>query len=346
MLYQEISEQPTAIARLLDAHLPALDDLAAWLGAHDVTSVVIAARGTSDNAARYAQYLLGVANRLPVALATPSLVTVYGVAPRYDGALVIGVSQSGQSPDIVAVLDAARQQGRPTLAITNDPGSPLARVADRVLDLHAGPEQAVAATKTYTTSLAALALVSIALDAPERRAERSAELRSVPAHVAAVLDDVGGRLAAADRYCYLQRCAVLGRGLNYGTAFEVALKVKEMTGIVADAASPSDFLHGPIATVGHDHPVILVAPDEPSLESLREVAGPLHERGAELVVISADAGLLERATVALPLASQPPAWLTPLVAVLPGQHLAAHLAALRGVDLDQPAGLHKVTRTH
>lgn len=345
LLDDELREQPEALARLLDAELPRLDDLARALGRDDVRYVVIAARGSSDNAARYAQYLFGIRNGLPVALATPSVLTVYDAEPRLDGALVIGVSQSGQSPDIVSVVESARRQGRPSVAVTNDGASPLAEQATATLPLHAGPERSVAATKTYTTSLTALALCSVALTPRAGRTGAVEELRALPGTVQQVLDGALERSGAVETLAGLEHCAVVGRGYNYSTAFEVALKIKELTGVLAEPYSPADLLHGPIAAVGAGAPVLLLAPREPSLASVRGIVGALRDRGARLVAFSDDEELLAAADLALPFAAQPAPWLTPVAAVVPGQVLAARLVTARGGDPDNPPGLQKVTRT-
>src|SRR5690242_20851037 len=158
-LEDELAEQPNALARLIERQRAMARAVAAVLSRDDVNYILIASRGSSSNAARYAQYLLGRANRVPVAFATPSLYTLYGQPPRLDGALVIGISQSGESPDVRAVIEHARRQGRPTIAITNRPGSPIAAAAEAVLPLEAGDELAVAATKTYVNSLGAVALL-------------------------------------------------------------------------------------------------------------------------------------------------------------------------------------------
>ena len=219
--------------------------------------VVIAARGSSDNAARYAQYLFGAHNRLPVCLATPSLFTFYDAAPSLAGALVIGVSQSGQSPDIVAVVESGRRQGALTLAITNRPGSPLGLAAEHTLPLLAGEERAVAATKTYTAQLCALAMLSAAV---EGASLRWAELDRVPG----LVEQAIALNAAVDekvaRYRYAEHFVVVGRGFNYATAFEVALKMKETSYLVAEPYSPADLLHGPVAMIDRGFPVLLVAP--------------------------------------------------------------------------------------
>ncbi|GGI08422.1 SIS domain-containing protein [Egicoccus halophilus] len=342
-LHAETAEQPAAVARLLERVVPNLSTLRRELWRDDVSSIVLVARGSSDNAARYAQYLFGIEHRLPVALATPSLGSIYGVEPDFRQALVVAVSQSGQSPDVVGVLDAARRQGRPALAITNDPDSPLADAATCVLELGAGPERSVAATKTYTTSLTALALVAVAGLDTGRRRERLADLGLLPDVLETVLGlDTG---AAAAGLSEVEHLLVAGRGLNYATAFEAALKIRELSGVVAEAFSPPDLLHGPIGAVSSGAAALLIAPSEPSLAGVAALAAPLRERGARLAVLSADASLLAVADVPLRLPREPADWLTPVTTIVPAQRLASALAADRGRDLDAPEGLTKVTRT-
>ena len=348
ILQIEIDEQPAAVERFLANQSATADRLVTNLRARDIQYVLIAARGTSDNAARYAQYVLGAYNHLQVALATPSLYTLYGTPPDLRGALVVGISQSGQSPDIVSVLTAGRAQGRPTLAITNVPDSPLAQAADWVLPLGCGVERAVAATKTYTTSLAALALLSTALSGGEQRrgdTARCAELARVPDWMRQTLSNIQPVLAHVERYRYVGRSAVIGRGFNYATAFEVALKIKELTRVVTESYSSADFLHGPISVLESGFPLIVVAPSGKTLSDLTTLAIEAKRRGAELIVISDDAAVLELAQLPLALPTGVPEWLSPLMAVLPGQLFAMHLAAARGLNVDQPVGLKKVTET-
>lgn len=338
----ELREQPETLARLLDREQARVDDLADDLRGRGIRFVLVAARGSSDNAARYAQYVFGARNRLPVALAAPSLLTNYDVEPRLDGALCIGVSQSGVSPDVVGVVEGARAQGQPTLAITNDPGSPMARAAEHVLPLHAGPEESVAATKTYTASLLAVALLSAGL-ADDRSALD--ELARVPGQVAAALAASLERAGEAERYRYMAHCAVVARGFNYATACEVALKIKELTGVVAEPYSSADLLHGPIAAVTAGFPVVVVAPAGATHAHLAEVVDRLRDRRAELVIIADDDALLRAGHRAYPLPAGVPEWLSPLPAVIPGQVLAAELASARGGDVDSPADLKKITET-
>jgi glutamine---fructose-6-phosphate transaminase (isomerizing) len=340
----ELREQPAALARLLDREAAAALALGRRLAGGDVRLVVVAARGSSDNAARYAKYLFGAHNRLPVALATPSLYGLYRRPPRLDGALVIGISQSGVSPDVVGVLAEARAQGRPTVAVTNTPGSPLAAEADHLLAMHAGTERAVAATKSYVNSLGALVLLSAGLEGDPARFEA---LRRVPTALERALDDSSRSAgpAAARLLATAPACAVVARGFNHATAFEAALKVTELTGTLAVPFSGADLLHGPIGAIGQGFPVVLVAPTGASLPQLREVQAALRERGARILAIADDPEVLAGAAERLALPAGLPEWLSPLVAVAPGQVVAMELARLRGVDLDRPGGLSKVTTT-
>jgi glucosamine--fructose-6-phosphate aminotransferase (isomerizing) len=341
-LRKEIHEQPDVLARLLDGEAGRVAGIASALRVREIRYVLIAARGTSDNAARYGQYLLGAHNRLPVALATPSLFSVYQQPPRLDGALVIGISQSGQSPDIVAVLAEAQRQGVPTLAITNDPTSALAGQSEYAIPLQAGTERAVAATKTYTAQLAALALLSCALGGDPSRLEA---LRRVPLSVERILEDEGRIARAVERYRYMTSCVVLGRGYNYATAFEIALKLKELNYLIAESYSSADFMHGPIAVVGSGFPALVVAPSGKMFDTMRDFSLELKARGAELLIISDRDDLLDEAVTPMSLPHGVPEWLSPLVAVVPGQLFALHLTLSKGHDPDQPEGLQKVTIT-
>jgi len=340
LLEQEIASQPEVIERLLTHEVERIRAIIAQLPAFSYA--LIAARGSSDHAALYATYAWAALAGVPVALATPSLYTLYHAAPRLDGALVVGVSQSGASPDIRAVLDEGKRQGRPTLAITNDGASPLAAAADHVVELHAGIERSVAATKTYTAQLAVMAaFAALWSGAPERLAE----LERLPATLAATLErseEIGQRAA---RYREMRDCVVIGRGYNYATAFELALKLKELTYTMAIPYSSADFRHGPIATIESGSPAILIMPTGAVFDDMLDLAHDLRSRNADLLVISDAPDALTLATTPLPLPATAPEWLSPLTAIAPGQSLALHLALARGADPDAPRGLHKVTRT-
>jgi glucosamine--fructose-6-phosphate aminotransferase (isomerizing) len=344
-LHDEIHQQPEVLARLLAAQAQPVGEVARAIRTHDVRWVLLAARGTSDNAGLYAQYVWGSRNRLAVAMATPSLYTHYGTPPSLAGALVVGISQSGESPDIVSVLAEARRQGVPTLAITNEPASNLAREASWVLPTGAGPELAVAATKTYTTQLLAVAMLSAALRGADG-GEDAAALARVPAAVAAALALDDAIAAGVERYRAMARCVVLGRGFHYATACEWALKLEELTYAVAEPYSTADFRHGPLAIVGRDFPVLAAVPDgavfADALALLESMAG---ERGADLVVISDRDEALAAARTPLRLAVPLPEWLRPLADVVPAQLFCYHLARAMGRDTEKPRGLSKVTRT-
>ncbi|MGB7874031.1 MAG: SIS domain-containing protein, partial [Anaerolineales bacterium] len=245
-LHSEILEQPACLERLLSSQRNNVEQIAAAIRSQDIRFAFLAARGTSDNAGRYANYLWGAMNGLPLALATPSLFTYYQQPPKLKNALVVGISQSGQSPDVVSVLEESKRQGNLTLAITNETDSPLADSADFVLDIQAGPELAVAATKTYTTELMAIAMLSTALAG---EASRWDELEQAPGWVNEALEQDKTIEQLAQRYRYMRQCVVLGRGYNYATAFEWALKLKELTYIEAEPYSSADFQHGPVAIV-------------------------------------------------------------------------------------------------
>jgi glucosamine--fructose-6-phosphate aminotransferase (isomerizing) len=342
LLREEIHQQPDVTQALLDQEGSRARKIAAELKAKEPRYVVLAARGSSDNAARYGNYVFGSLLRLPVALATPSLYTLYARPPRLRDALVIGVSQSGQSEDIVAVLAEGRRQGVPTLAITNSPDSPLAAQADYLLETHAGEERSVAATKTYTSQLMALGLLVAGwMDDPAL----FADLAAIPAAMRQTLELEDAIHAAAARYQRSDHAVVLGRGYNYATAFEIALKLKETCYLAAEPYSPADFLHGPVALVEAGFPAIVVAPAGAVADDLTRFAADLRDRGASLLMISDQADALRLADVPLRLPPIGSEWTSPLLAILPGQLLALHLAQARGLDPDRPRGLRKVTVT-
>ncbi len=340
ILEQEIASQPEVIARLLERETTRVQQIVKELGSFDYA--LIAARGTSDHAATYAKYAWAALARCPVALATPSLYTLYSAPPRMHGALVVGVSQSGQSPDIVSVLEEAKRQGRRTLAITNDRSSPLAAAADHVIELHAGAEQSVAATKTYTAQLAAMALLAACMSEQQ---QLQGEVQLLPEIVSRTLTAAAELKQRAERYRYMDQCVVIGRGYNYATSFELALKLKELTYVMANAYSSADFRHGPIATVSEGLPVVLIMPRGMAFDDMHDLARELQARGAELLLATDEPKAQELATTLLPLPQSMPEWLSPFAAIIPGQIFALNLALAKGIDPDAPRGLQKVTRT-
>jgi glucosamine--fructose-6-phosphate aminotransferase (isomerizing) len=342
-LFFEITEQPERINSLLASQKKTVERIAAEIHKHNIQYVFLAARGTSDNAGRYANYLLGAMNGLPLALATPSLFTYYRQPPKLKHALVIGISQSGKSPDIVSVLEEGRNQNCLTLAITNDPTSPLAQASDFVFDLKAGAEKAVAATKTYTSELMAVAMLSAALSKNKKAWD---ELAKVSGWMKQVLKQNDFISQTAQRYRYINQTVVLGRGFNYATAFEWALKMKELTYIIAEPYSSADFAHGPIAMMVSGYPVFAVAPKGKVFDSMLEMLTRLRsDLSAELVVISNDKRVLSLAQIPLTIPTDVPEWLSPLVSILPAQLFAYHLTLAKGYSTEHPRSIHKVTKT-
>jgi glucosamine--fructose-6-phosphate aminotransferase (isomerizing) len=342
LLWSEIHEQPEIVRNLIAGENERIAALGRKLRSRPCRFVYLAARGTSDNAARYGQYLFGGINRLPVALSAPSLFTAYRTPPRIADALAIGISQSGQSPDIVAVLEEARRQGAPTIAVTNDADSPLARAAEDVLLLGAGRERSVAATKTYTSQLTVLAMLSLAL-AGELRPEA---LAPVVPWMAAALEAEPAAQAAAERIADSGRAVVLGRGYNYCTANEIALKIKELSGVEAEPYSTADFKHGPIAMAEGGFPVLLVSAGATFRREMIEMADRVRAQGARVVALADELPGLQPQDSKIPLPPGEPEWLTPIAAVIPGQLLALHLTRARGSDPDNPRHIRKVTLTH
>jgi len=345
-LEQEIAEQPQVMQRLLAQQAETAQRIAAAIRTFNPAFVTIAARGTSDNAARYAQYLFGTHARMPVALATPSLHTLYQSPPNLSRALVLGVSQSGQGEDVRQVLDDAQKQGALTVAITNDETSPIAQIADYHLPLMAGEEVSVAATKTYTAQLTAIAMLVTALIDDGGLRDTLAQLPGFATQTLA--EFIEAPLSApqwVERYRYMDQFATIGRGYNYCTAFEVNLKIKELCYITGDAYSEADFRHGPIAVIHQGFPVLAVAPAGRTLPVVVDLLEKLHEKNAELLVISNDDAAFAHAQIAMRLPADVPEWLTPVVAVLHGQVFAMRLAIVKGHEVDKPRGLTKVTVT-
>ena len=342
-LHSEILEQPARLENLLSSQRKTVEEIAKAIRSRDIRFVFLAARGTSDNAGRYANYLWGAKNSLPMALATPSLFTYYQQPPKIKNALVVGISQSGQSPDIVSVLAEGKKQGNLTLAITNEPNSPLAQNADFILDIQAGDEKAVAATKTYTSQLMSIAMLSAAMSGS---ASRWGELEQVSGWARDALVQDQKIAQAAQRYRYMQQSVVLGRGYNYATAFEWALKLKELTYVAAEPYSSADFKHGPVAMVESGFPVFAIVPDGKVFDSMLEMLKHLkNDLLAELVIISNNQKALEMAQVPISIPVDTPEWLSPLISIIPAQLFAYHLTLAKGYDPESPRTISKITET-
>ncbi len=340
-IYQEIQQQNDVLQAMLGDLWREIQQMAAEIG--KPAGIFIAARGTSDNAARYAKYVWGGCNRIPVTLAAPSLFSIYQSPPLIKSQLVIGISQSGASPDLLAVVQEANRQGAPTLAITNKDDSPLAEEAQYVIDVQAGEEHSVAATKTYTAQLMAIAMLSAAWN---QSASQEADLKNVPSLISKALDQEKIIAEFAPRYRYMNQCIVLGRGYNYSTAYEWSLKLKELTYVVAQPYSSADFQHGPIALVTDGFPVLAIAPQGAVYPDMAALLKRLcEERRAELLLISDRRELLEMADCPVPLPEKIPEWLSPIIGIAPAQLFCYHLTLVKGMDPDSPRGLSKITRT-
>lgn len=338
---QEIDEQPGLFASLLAARPDIAGDAAEWMAGLSFSHVVVVARGTSDNAARFAQYLWGADLGLVVALATPSLFTGYGRPPSLAGSLVVAISQSGESPDLSAVLDEARRQGRPTMAITNRAGSPVAERADMTVDIGAGTEVAVAATKTYTAQLLAISMISHHL----RDQTGLGRLRHLSTFAETMIRQEAVVSAAAAGLADMSACAVLGRGYNLSTAHEWSLKVQEISYVPAHPFSTADFRHGPMAMLGPDVPVLAVAPAGAMFEDSMEVLAIARQRGSTTVVVSNHPAALALASFPVELPAAMHESVSPIVAAIGAQLFAYHHGVIKGHDTDRPRGLTKVTRT-
>jgi glucosamine--fructose-6-phosphate aminotransferase (isomerizing) len=342
-LRREIGEQPEVAARLLAEGRADVERLVATLRERGRPSfVLVAARGTSDHAATYAKYALGHVARLPVALAAPSLLTRYGAGPQLRDGLVLGISQSGRSPDVVAVVADARRQGQVTAALTNDPASPLAAAADHVLPLRAGEEASVAATKTYGAELLAVAMLAAALAEGDEHRE---QLELVPEAIRRALELEDDAVSAAGSHRSMQEAVILGRGFNLATALEWALKLKELAYVRAQGYSTADFQHGPSASLAPGGHLLAVSTGGPLDDELTGVLDEMaSSRRAHVLRLAGDADAAADGVLRFP--RMLPEWLSPLAAMVPMQLFCYHLARAKGLDFESPRGLRKVTLTH
>jgi glucosamine--fructose-6-phosphate aminotransferase (isomerizing) len=340
----DIADQPAGYARLLEPpHSRRIARVAAEIARRRPRHVVFAARGTSDHAALYGAYLTEIRLGLPAGLASPSAVTLFGARPELSGALVVAVSQSGGSPDLAEVLRVARERGALTVAVTNAPSSPLAAVAELHVDVAAGHELAVAATKTYTAELLALLLLVEGVRAGDGvlpQAERAA-LAALPDLAAGLLAD-DGPAGLAQRYRFATRVVTTGRGYGYPTAREAALKLMETCYLPALAFSGADLLHGPLAMTGPDVPVLAFVGAGPGGAAMRGVLGELGARRADVLTVGPVQ--VPGATARLPVPEVDERH-APLLDILPVQRLVLASALARGEDPDAPRGLRKVTAT-
>jgi glucosamine--fructose-6-phosphate aminotransferase (isomerizing) len=343
-MLEEIREQPEALERTLRMGLRAAAKLAREIAKKRPKLIVLAARGTSDNAAQFGRYLLEITTGIPVSLAAPSLYTLYDAKIDLKDALIVAISQSGESTDTNLVLERGREQGALTVGITNELASSLAKLADHLFFVRAGRERSVAATKTYTGQVMSLYLLAYALGAKIRLDD----LRKVPDWAAKALELEEQITARAERYRFMERAIVVGRGLNYANAFEFALKLMETCYVVAERFSTADLLHGPIAMVERSFPMFLFAPAGVTWEGMRDMIERLTALKAETLIFTdlANRAAIESGARAVVIpAKLSREWYTPIPYIIPAQIFAASLAEWKGIDPDRPRTLSKVTRT-
>jgi glucosamine--fructose-6-phosphate aminotransferase (isomerizing) len=338
---EEIFEQPEALERTFAAGRAHAQRFRAFVQRKDFRLIVLVARGTSDNAALFGRYLFELTTGIPVSLCAPSIHTLYRARLDLRQTLVIGISQSGAGADINLVLESAKRQGAFTLAVTNEAGSGMTRIADEVFLVRAGRQRTVAATKTYTGQLMALYLLASTLG-------QSLTLRDVgriPAYAARALRLENQVRALAEEHRAMRSCVVVARGLNYANAFELSLKLMETCYVLAERFSSADFLHGPIAMIEREFPVILFLPPGQVFADLSRLAARLHHMGARTLLISSDGVPLPPASRVIRIPGRLAELLTPIPYIIPGQLFAAALAEAKGLDPDKPRGLRIVTHT-
>jgi len=341
LLLREIREQPAALLRVLE-HEDVYAEVAAGARRRGLTTVRMVGHGSSDNAASYGVYAFGLLPRWTALRDSISLSVYYGAEIDLRGSCVLALSQSGQTPDVLEYVERARSRGAFTIGITNDVGSALGRAAEAVLPLGAGPELAVAATKTYTAQIAALAL--LAGHAAGSGAAIADGIRGVAESLESLLPTLESRLSEiAVALAFVGRMFVIGRGPEFATAREISLKLLETCRVAAEPLTATDLVHGPLAALDGLFPVWTIAADDESLPAVREAAARARAAGATLIASGSAAATIEGAAYSIPVPRPPISLLGPLLSVAPGQLLAWALARAKGLDPDRPSGLSKIT---
>ncbi|MCU0238244.1 MAG: SIS domain-containing protein [Pyrinomonadaceae bacterium] len=339
LMLDEITEQPVVLERTINSEKEKIKKLRKSLRERDIDLIVLVARGSSDNACQFGRYLLETTCGIPVSLSAPSVYTLYNAKLNLNRALVVGVSQSGEGTDINTVLEQAKKSGAFTLGITNEADSTMAKIADESLFIHAGRENSVAATKTYTGQM--LHFYHLA----EIFADTKIDYEKIPHYAAQVLQLRSEVQNLVERYVFMENCVVVGRGMNYGNSYELALKLMETCYVVAERFSSADFFHGPLAIIERRFPVIMFAPKGVTKQSSVDLLNRLQELNADSLTITNDdeiAGLSSR-TLRMP--KEIDEFLSPIPFIIPAQLFAALLSNAKGIDADAPRSLSKVTKT-
>ncbi len=339
LMLKEISEQPEVLERTIKAESEKLKKLGAFLREKDIDLIVLVARGSSDNASLFGRYLLEITCGIPVSLSAPSVFTLYNANLNLNRALVIGVSQSGEGVDINQVLESAKKSGAFTLGITNEADSTMAKITDETLLIHAGREKSVAATKTYTGQMLHFYMLASVLAAEKLQFEKIPDFASKALALEPEIEKI------VERYIFMENCVVVGRGLNYGNSYELALKLMESCYVVAERFSSADFFHGPLAIVERRFPALLFAPNGVTKKSTIDLLKQLKELHADSFSITNDEEIASESSLSLMMSSEIGEFLSPIPFIIPAQLFAAHLAKAKGIDADAPRSLSKVTRT-
>jgi len=340
-MMKEILEQPLALKRTLAAERDHARAFADFARKQNFRLIVLVARGTSDNAALFGRYLLELTTGIPVSMCSPSVHTLYHARLDLRQALVVGISQSGEGTDINLVLKSAKRTGAYTLGITNEARSTMAGLVDEVFLVHAGRQRSVAATKTYTGQLLLLYLLASSLSSQIVLGDVS----EIPHRVEQVLKLGPEIKAVVERYRYMRRCVVVGRGINMANAYELSLKLMETCYVVAERFSSADFLHGPIAMIEPDFPALVFMPPGKTFQELLKLTAHLHALKAETLVFSSPDARIPGAGRVIRIPDPVPELYTPIPYIVPGQLFAASLAEVKGLNPDKPRELHIVTQT-
>src|SRR2546430_9118551 len=340
-MLQEIAEQPAALEKTIAEERTKIERLGRSLKEREIDLIVLVARGSSDNAALFGRYLLEITTGIPVSLSAPSVHTLYGAKLKPEHALVIGVSQSGEGEDINQVLENARAGGAYTVGITNEPASAMVSLVDETLLMHGGRERSVAATKTFTGQM--MLFYMLAAELADRDVGFQYDL--IPEFAALALEQTPAIVELVQRYVFMENCVVVGRGLAYANAYELALKLMETCYVVAERFSSADFLHGPVAMIERHFPVILFAPPSVMLEGTKDLIRRLQELRADTLAITGDIDTAAMCSRSIIMPREIDEFLAPIPYIIPAQLFPALLAEAKGLDPDAPRALSKVTRT-
>jgi glucosamine--fructose-6-phosphate aminotransferase (isomerizing) len=340
-MLQEIAQQPDALAQTITLESEKIARLGKFLRERNIDLIVLVARGSSDNAALFGRYLLEITTGIPVSLSAPSVHTIYDARLNLKQALVVGVSQSGEGEDINRVLENARASGAFTIGITNEAESTMTNLVEETLLTHGGRERSVAATKTFTGQMMLFYMLAryLAEDAKQLQYE------AIPEYVKQALEQKSALEELVQRYVFMENCVVVGRGLAYANAYELALKLMETCYVVAERFSSADFLHGPLAMIERHFPVILFAPPGVMLPGVKSLISRLRELHADTLAITGDSVVATETTRTIRMPENIDEFMAPIPYIVPGQLFAALLAEAKGLDPDAPRSLSKVTRT-